>query len=94
MSSALSSLTNFYKQFTKDIDLWKKYYDLSSPEEHPLPKPYDTVEEMLYLIILKSLRPDKVVPAVRVSMQVYLLYPLHRANKGLCEIRKNNKHVV
>ncbi|XP_017487522.1 PREDICTED: dynein heavy chain 12, axonemal-like, partial [Rhagoletis zephyria] len=58
-------LKDFYKQFTKDIHLWKKYYDLSSPEEQPLPKPYDNIEEMLYLIVLKCLRPDKVAPAVR-----------------------------
>ncbi|XP_054732574.1 dynein axonemal heavy chain 3-like [Anastrepha obliqua] len=64
-ASDLEGLKDFYKQFTKDVHLWKKYYDLSSPEEHPLPKPYDTVEEMTYLIILKCLRPDKVVPAVR-----------------------------
>ena len=67
----IASLTNFYKKFEADIDAWKKYYDLSSPEEAVYPPPYDKIDEMLSLILLKCLRPDKVVPAVRVSLALF-----------------------
>lgn len=48
-------------------EAWHSFYDSSRPEEQPLPVPHNTVNEMLYLIVLKALRPDKLVPAVRVS---------------------------
>ncbi|KAM7358701.1 dynein heavy chain 3, axonemal isoform 1-T1 [Cochliomyia hominivorax] len=65
LASNLEGLANFYKKFEKDIEAWKKFYDLSSPEEAEYPPPYDQIDEMLSLIVLKCLRPDKVVPAVR-----------------------------
>ncbi|XP_059216601.1 dynein axonemal heavy chain 3 isoform X2 [Stomoxys calcitrans] len=65
LASNLEGLAEFYKNFQSDIDAWKTYYDLSSPEEAKYPPPYENIDEMLSLIILKCLRPDKVVPAVR-----------------------------
>lgn len=62
----LYRLKNFYKNFMADIDSWKKFYDSVTPETEPFPAPYNNLDQMLSLIILKSLRPDKVVPAVRV----------------------------
>ncbi|XP_075164298.1 dynein heavy chain 3, axonemal [Haematobia irritans] len=65
LASDLEGLTDFFKSFQANIDAWKEYYDLSSPEEAKYPSPYENIDEMLSLIILKCLRPDKVVPAVR-----------------------------
>uniref|UniRef100_A0A1A9ZUE4 Uncharacterized protein n=1 Tax=Glossina pallidipes TaxID=7398 RepID=A0A1A9ZUE4_GLOPL len=65
LASNLEGLPKFFTNFEKDIAKWKIYYDLSSPEEASLPAPYENVDEMLHLIILKCLRPDKIVPAVR-----------------------------
>ncbi|XP_037881601.1 dynein heavy chain 3, axonemal [Glossina fuscipes] len=65
LASNLEGLPKFFTNFEKDIAKWKTYYDLSSPEEASLPAPYENVDEMLHLIILKCLRPDKIVPAVR-----------------------------
>lgn len=50
-----------------NINHWKLYYDKASPETENLPKPYEKIDDILYLIILKCLRPDKIVPAIRVS---------------------------
>uniref|UniRef100_A0A1I8MKN2 AAA+ ATPase domain-containing protein n=1 Tax=Musca domestica TaxID=7370 RepID=A0A1I8MKN2_MUSDO len=65
LASNLEGLTDFYKNFQSNIDAWKCYYDLQTPEEAKFPPPYDNIDEMLGLIILKCLRSDKVVPAVR-----------------------------
>lgn len=70
-SLTYNSLENFYKKFQENIEAWKKFYDLSSPEEAEYPPPYDQIDEMLGLILLKCLRPDKVVPAVRVSFFIF-----------------------
>lgn len=63
-------LDDFYIHFKSNIDAWRSYYELTNPESGILPEPYDTAEDMIKLIILKCIRPDKVVPAVRVSLCV------------------------
>lgn len=57
----------------KNLNEWRDYYDATNPQEMPLPAPYNEVSEMLKLIILKSMRPDKLVPAVRVSKFIRVL---------------------
>lgn len=49
-----------------NIQAWRDFYDNVSPQDLPLPEPFNKVNEMLSLIILKGIRPDKLVPAVRV----------------------------
>lgn len=66
------SLDDFYTHFESNIEAWRSYYELPNPENGVLPEPYDSSEEMVKLIILKCIRPDKVVPAVRVSELVGL----------------------
>ncbi|XP_029041052.2 dynein axonemal heavy chain 3-like isoform X1 [Osmia bicornis bicornis] len=45
---------------------WKAYYDLSNPQEQPFPRPFQAEGEGLKkLLILKCVRPDKIVAAVR-----------------------------
>ncbi|XP_033238860.1 dynein heavy chain 3, axonemal [Drosophila pseudoobscura] len=61
----LADLKNLPDKLQSSKDDWKEYYDAASPDQLPLPAPHDTVNEMLYLIVLKALRPDKLVPAVR-----------------------------
>ncbi|EDW73522.2 uncharacterized protein Dwil_GK16602 [Drosophila willistoni] len=61
----LDGLKNFHIKFEENVTSWKNYYDSVNPDELPLPAPYNEVNAMLHLIILKSLRPDKLVPAVR-----------------------------
>lgn len=61
------SLDDLYAHFKSNTDAWRSYYELASPDSGILPEPYDSSDEMVKLIILKCIRPDKIVPAVRVS---------------------------
>lgn len=62
------SLDGLHKNFASKINDWKRYYDLSSPEQSKFPTPYEEAPEMIGLILLNCIRSDKIVPAVRVSM--------------------------
>lgn len=44
---------------------WKEFFEQSEPHKTPLPPPYDTADDISRLIVLKALRPDSVIPAVR-----------------------------
>lgn len=52
-----------------NIQAWHDFYDDVNPQDLPLPAPFDKVNEMLALIVLKGVRPDKLVPAVRVCYE-------------------------
>lgn len=61
-------MDGLHKNFASKINDWKRYYDLSSPEQAKFPAPYDQTEEMIGLILLNCIRSDKIVPAIRVSI--------------------------
>lgn len=63
-------MKDFHRKIESNIQAWREYYDSTNPQDLPLPAPYDELSEMLHLIILKSMRPDKLVPAVRVSTSI------------------------
>ncbi|XP_076164105.1 dynein heavy chain 3, axonemal [Ptiloglossa arizonensis] len=45
---------------------WKSYYDFSNPQENPFPYPFEQETESLKkLVILKCIRPDKIMSAVQ-----------------------------
>ena len=49
----------------REPNLWKKIYDASEPTKVELPPPYDKkLNAFQKIVILRCLRPDKVVPAV------------------------------
>ncbi|XP_030372078.1 dynein heavy chain 3, axonemal [Scaptodrosophila lebanonensis] len=64
-ASELTGLKNIHVSMQENSEHWMKYYDAVNPNEMEIPKPYNMVNEMLNLVVLKSLRPDKLVPAVR-----------------------------
>lgn len=67
-ASNLKGLSSFRIDFVRNIRQWKEYYDRSNPQDCPFPgKEFNEIDQILKLIILKCIRPDKVVPAVRVS---------------------------
>lgn len=76
------SLKNIHIKMNDNIQAWHDFYDDVNPQDLPLPEPYDKVNEMLALIILKGVRPDKLVPAVRVCFEAhekifYILFMTH-----------------
>lgn len=48
-----------------NCDAWKEVYDSAAPQEQSYPAPYDMMTGMPKMIILRALRPDKMVPAVQ-----------------------------
>lgn len=64
-ASDLEPFKGLYVNVAKKIDEWKKFYDQASPEEEEFPEPYTTIDKFLALILLKTIRPDKIVHAVK-----------------------------
>lgn len=48
------------------IDEWKNWYDSNNPQDLPIPDPYQEINGIERLIIIKCIRSDKVVPAIQV----------------------------
>ena len=54
------------KSFQTNPSAWRKVYDSSSPQHEPLPSPWnENMSAFEKLLILRCLRPDKVIPAIR-----------------------------
>ncbi|XP_037810078.1 dynein heavy chain 12, axonemal [Lucilia sericata] len=62
----LPELKGLVKFFQSNLGAWKKIYDHAEPELQPLPEPWhNKTTRFEKIIILKSLRPDKVFLAIR-----------------------------
>ncbi|KXJ23651.1 Dynein heavy chain 3, axonemal [Exaiptasia diaphana] len=44
---------------------WKTFYDSSTPQTEKMPDPWDLLSGLDRMVVLRCLRPDKVVPAVQ-----------------------------
>ena len=54
-------LLDFQKQNKK----WKPVYDSAAPDKAIYPEPFHNVKSLQKLIILRALRPDKIIPATQ-----------------------------
>lgn len=63
--SNLEQLKNLHENVKLSVNEWKDFYDKSSPEEESFPAPYDDVSDLVYLILLRCIRPDKIMHAVK-----------------------------
>ena len=48
-----------------NVGLWKKLYDSTAPQNEKYPSPFDVLQGMDKMIVLRCFRPDKMVPAVQ-----------------------------
>ncbi|XP_063993893.1 dynein axonemal heavy chain 3 [Diachasmimorpha longicaudata] len=66
-ADAFTGLQGLRRSFEENLLSWKEYYDLANPQDHSFPKPFNTVtrEELRNLVILRCIRPDKLVSAVQ-----------------------------
>ncbi len=63
--SDLAGFKSFRASFEANTDAWRVYYDDKEPNKAPLPSPWgDKLTDFQKMIILRCLRPDKVVPLV------------------------------
>jgi dynein heavy chain len=49
-----------------NVTAWKAYYDAFAPQDAKCPAPFDSVQGLTKLVVLRCIRPDKLVPAVKV----------------------------
>ena len=53
-------------RFALEVNDWKKIYDSLEPQNEPLPKDWSVRLELFqFLLVLRCLRPDKIIPAVQ-----------------------------
>jgi dynein heavy chain len=63
--SSLEQLRNLHENVKLRVKEWKEFYDKSSPENESFPEPYQEADDLVYLILLKCIRPDKIIHAVK-----------------------------
>ncbi|XP_052130864.1 dynein axonemal heavy chain 3 [Frankliniella occidentalis] len=63
--SNLPGMEEFMKSVQNDTTGWKLFYDSPSPQTEKPPSPYADVKGLQKLVILRALRPDKLVPAIQ-----------------------------
>ncbi|XP_041348477.1 dynein heavy chain 3, axonemal-like isoform X2 [Gigantopelta aegis] len=63
--SNLKAFKGFMDHFQKHVDEWKVVYDATTPHTQPFPEPWDYLTRLQELIVLRCLRPDKMVPAIQ-----------------------------
>lgn len=66
----ICSLDRFLGSVKNYAGEWKKVYDLLNPQDAEFPQPYAELHGLLRLIIIRCIRPDKVVPAVQVKIVI------------------------
>ncbi|KYN33583.1 Dynein heavy chain 3, axonemal [Trachymyrmex septentrionalis] len=65
-ASLLPGLEKLRTSFQSNISQWQAYYDLSNPQEHSFPPPFEHEDENLRkLVILRCIRTDKLIAAVQ-----------------------------
>ncbi|KAG8235431.1 hypothetical protein J437_LFUL015496 [Ladona fulva] len=67
-ASSLNSLSGLHSSLSKYPYLWRDYFMSSSPQSDKCPEPFADVKGLEKLVILRCLRPDKVVPGVQFDL--------------------------
>ncbi|KAL6257142.1 hypothetical protein P5V15_012074 [Pogonomyrmex californicus] len=57
------------KSFSNTVDKWKRIFDSREPQKQPFPAPYNELNSFERLLILRCIRPDKIIPAVQLFVQ-------------------------
>ncbi|XP_046326217.1 dynein axonemal heavy chain 3-like [Haliotis rufescens] len=64
-AGSLQNLKNYREHFQENVSEWKKFYDSSAPHEYKLPSPFNALSGLERMVILRTLRPDKIVPSTQ-----------------------------
>ncbi|XP_022171452.1 dynein heavy chain 3, axonemal-like isoform X1 [Myzus persicae] len=64
-ASQLPRLNQFYKSIINSNEEWSIWYDSNSPQSTPIPEPFENINGLEKLVIIKCIRFDKVVPAIQ-----------------------------
>ena len=72
LSNSFNRLYELKDSVERRTEEWKSYYDDPDPVVRIQPSPFGYIQHLPWLIILRCLRPDKLVPAVLVSLQILM----------------------
>ena len=61
----VTKLKILFSDVRDNVSLWKEMYDSSNPNEFKYPSPYDALKGLDKMVVLRTFRPDKIVPAVQ-----------------------------
>lgn len=62
----LPSFAGIKQNLSENLDTWKTIYDSPTPHQEPIPEPFKSkLSSFQKLLILRTFRPDKVVPGVQ-----------------------------
>lgn len=64
-ASSLSGLRGLMEDLEENADKWKPIYDSASPHEEKFPGIWKFLQGLERMVILRCLRPDKMIPATR-----------------------------
>lgn len=65
LTDQLPAFAGFKESFTRHTSDWKRYYDYENPQEHNIPRPWDSsLNDFSKLIVMKLIRPDKLLVAI------------------------------
>ncbi|XP_053412126.1 dynein axonemal heavy chain 3 [Nycticebus coucang] len=71
-ASALPILKGLMVHLQQNVSEWKFIYDSAWPHEEPFPGPWKFLQGLERLVVLRCLRPDKLVPAIRDFIADYM----------------------
>ncbi|XP_064606960.1 dynein axonemal heavy chain 12-like isoform X2 [Liolophura sinensis] len=61
----LKAFRKFRESFVDNLDQWKEFYNSKEPHKVELPDPWHTtLNDFQRMMVLRAIRPDKVVPAI------------------------------
>ncbi len=64
--SALDNMGGLHKSIKENLDGWKVIYDSPNPHKETMPEPQQSaLSKFEKLLVLRALRPDKMIPAVQ-----------------------------
>ncbi|CAK9804315.1 Dynein axonemal heavy chain 7 [Anthophora plagiata] len=58
--------------FTKNSQEWRKLFDSKEPQNEPIPAPFQHFNLFKRMLILRCIRPDKIIPAVQIFVEAEL----------------------
>ncbi|XP_033109939.1 dynein heavy chain 3, axonemal-like isoform X2 [Anneissia japonica] len=61
----LTNLNGLREDFQNNVTEWKKIYDSATPNEERYPGKWNDLSGLSRMIVLRCLRPDKIVPAIQ-----------------------------
>ena len=64
-ASALPNLKGYMEHVQEKPDLWKAMYDSPEPDKFKLPERFNALSGLERMVVLRTLRPDKMVPAIQ-----------------------------